>query len=165
MPLDSSVLSYVWNDTGKEVWNCGFHLYTGQNRRCRKKSAEARLSTLGCRAAAKNPPGSGTSRLVLAHCLSACQHSCYMEDVRSSSMLSRSRRFPITMMHVRDAQQVREPRFDSWMRRSVARKKPWSFTFLLDAGNPYLEKVYKELMRDIVYFERTYEGQTDLDTK
>ena len=43
--------------------------------------------------AAKNPPGSRTSRLILARWLSACQHSCYMEGVRSSSMLSSGRGF------------------------------------------------------------------------
>ena len=111
------------NDTGREVWNCGFHLYTGQNRRCRRKSTEARLSTLGCRAAAMNPPGSRTSRLVLAHWLSACQHSCYMKGVRSSSILSSGRGFlgswcMFVQCNMRDCHD-----FDSWMRRSVARKK------------------------------------------
>ena len=39
--------------------------------------------------------------------------------------------------------------------RGVARKKPGSFTFLLEAGNPYLEKVYKELTRDFEHLERS----------
>ena len=131
LSLESSTLSNVWNDTGREVWNCGFHLNTGQNRRCRRKSTEARLSTLGCRAAAMNPQevrhiaiSVGALVISVSAQLLHGGHQILFDAVQWPW-------FPGIMMHVRVVQHVRQPsiggvllgrnrgRSRSWRRRTI----------------------------------------------